>query len=245
MPNESALPADEKRDLFRVPVATRVQVNAAQGHWLGYSVDCSLGGLGVCVPVLVEIGTEMEVDIELSGSTSVALRGVVRHRRAIAIGPADEPGSAAAGEDEGCVAGLQFLSVPRAVERRLTEFISHHQRRLMPRVSTPVPFEYRLEGDRRTWEGEVQELSPGDAIFVGQGPHRPGARLQVRVEVGHQDYGFDACVVDSSTAEQSDSDYPAHTVRASFDEHEELTEERFRQAVRDLAIERVRSRRRD
>jgi len=235
----------ERRDLFRVPVAARVQVEAATGTWSLSSMDCSLGGLRVCPPANLVVGTEVEVKVELHGGHAVTLPAVVRHSRLyLPPGTKRKPGAT---EEEGCdgcpsIVGLQFLQVPGDAERRLSEFVSRHQRRLMPRVEARLPMEYCPEQRAYYLESFAREASPGDLVFETRKPHLPGERMKVRIRLGRRDFEFGSCVVASTSSEREEGRI-SHFVKASLDEGADVVESQFRKAVRELAIEMVSSRR--
>lgn len=231
----------ERRDVFRVPVATPVTIDSPFGSWSLYSMDCSIGGLRICPPKPLEVGAEVEVKLELGPGRAVTLPAVVRHCRPYVrqgprpIGP--DKGRLDAGRD-GCpsVAGLQFLRVPSDAQRQLSQFVGRHQRRLMPRVQAVVPVEYRSRGTRYFLEAFAKELSPGDAVLQARQPHWLGERLELKLRLSRQNFKFDACMVACETT-MDDDGTARHIAKASFDEPGALVEAQFRRAVRELAIE--------
>ncbi len=105
----------ERRDLFRVPVATPVTLSAPYGQRTLYSMDISTGGVRVCSPEPLQIGTEVELGVDLGGGQMVEAPGVVRHSRSFAtVGRA--PGLAHQTEGAGCPSqiGVQFLHLGHA-----------------------------------------------------------------------------------------------------------------------------------
>jgi hypothetical protein len=234
----------ERRDLYRVPVATRVVVGSPSGRLTLYSMDCSLGGLRICHPRPLEVGAEVDLEVELDPSTIVAIPAIVRHCRP--IGPDGRAATAfTSGERSGCpsFAGLQFAQVTADVERQLSQFLGRHQRRLMPRVHAVVPIEYRSHGHSRFVEGVARELSPGDIVLVVYERHVPGDRLELKLHLRRQDFSFQGCAITCSTTGEEEGPPLRHVVRASINEAGDAVEAQFRKAVRDLAIERVGSRR--
>ena len=229
----------ERRDLFRVPVATPVTVAAPGGKWALYSMDCSLGGMRVCPPELLAVGTEVELSVDLGPGRGVAIPAVVRHSH-----PYPEAGGALGacpkGGGDGCPSqvGLQFLQLPAPAERLLAQFVARHQRRLMPRVKTLLTVEYRCQRRRQLVEALVNEVSPGDVVLVAFEDHLPGDRLELRLRLGHRDYNFEGHAVSSKTEVVGD-DRARHLVKVSLDEGVDDAEARFRIAVRDLALEQL------
>jgi c-di-GMP-binding flagellar brake protein YcgR len=214
----------ERRDLFRLPVATHVSIETPQGTMSTYSMDCSLGGLRVCVPGSLEVGTQVKVNVDLGSHESVVVRAAVRHCRPL---------------EEHAIAGLQFLDLRPDVERRLSNFVGHHQRRLLPRVHAVVPVEYCPQNGRRFREGVASELSPGDVIFVAREAHLPGERMALQLRVSGKLYTFGASVVSSEDTVDDDEMSQRHLVRASLDDMSEMDQAQFRKAVRELALDRV------
>ena len=213
----------ERRDLFRLPVATRVRVETADGVWSTYCVDCSLGGLRVCTPGTLEVGSQVRLYVELGAGGSAELEAIVRHCRAVG---------------EHSIVGLQFQDLEPRAEQRLTHFVGDHQRRLLPRVAAPVPVDYGPFGSRHFREGVASELSPGDVTFVAREAHPPGERLELQLRVRRHEYRFAATVVSSEPAHDGDGDR-SKLVRASLDDVSPEVQAKFRQAVRELAIDRV------
>lgn len=235
----------ERRDLFRVPVAARVTVEAATGTWSLSSMDCSLGGMRVCPPAKLVVGTEVEVRVELHGGHTVTLPAVVRHSRLyLTPGASLKAGATEEGGCDGCpsIVGLQFLQVPGDAERRLADFVSRHQRRLMPRVEARLPLEYCPEQRAYYLETFANEVSPGDLVFETRKPHMPGERMKVRIRLGRRDFEFGSCVVACHSSPRDEGGL-SHFVKASLEEGGEAAESQFRKAVRELAIEKVSSRR--
>ena len=176
----------ERRDLFRVPVATRVTVAAAPDrHWDLFSMDFSPGGMRVCPPEALEIGTEVDLTIELGPGQVIAVPAVVRHSQPYG-GPGEAAGARRRADHDGCPSqvGLQFLNLPARAERQLAQFVAHHQRRLMPRVKTLLTVHYRCDSRPRFVEALGNEVSPGDLVFVAHEDHLPGDRLELKVRLG-------------------------------------------------------------
>jgi c-di-GMP-binding flagellar brake protein YcgR len=215
----------ERRDLFRLPVAARVSIETADGTWTTYCVDCSLGGLRVCAPGLLEVGSQVRLHLDLGAGESADLEAVVRHCR---------------GLGEHAIVGLQFQDLEPRAEQRLTHFVGDHQRRLLPRVAAPVPVDYGPYGSHPFREGVATELSPGDVTFVAREAHPPGERLGLQLRVSRHEYRFAATVVSSEPLHDGDDDR-SRLVRASLDELNREVQAQFRQAVRELAIDRVTS----
>ena len=226
----------ERRDLYRVPVAARVTVASPSGRLRLCSMDCSLGGLRICPPEPLLVGSEVEVGLELDPGTVVTITAVVRHCR-----PVDPVRSSAGERCDGCpsVAGLQFVGIPGDVERQLSQFLGRHQRRLMPRVQAVVPIEYRSHGRRPFVEAVARELSPGDVVLVVYERHVPGDRMELKFRIRRQEFSFQACAVASGTTGEGEGTPSRYVVKAALDEAGEAMEAQFRKAVRDLAIERV------
>jgi c-di-GMP-binding flagellar brake protein YcgR len=230
----------ERRDLFRVPVATRVTVSAPSGQWALYSMDCSLGGMRVCPPELLEVGAQVDLTVELSPGQVLVIPAVVRHSQPYA----GAGGGSAARPDRDCdgcpsQVGLQFLPLPAPAERHLAQFVAYHQRRLMPRVKTLLTVQYRCERRRQFVEALVNEVSPGDIVLVAHEEHLPGDRLELRLRLGSRDYNFEAHAVSCQTVEVGRDNSPRHLVKASLDDGGDVAETRYRIAVRDLALEQL------
>jgi len=234
----------ERRDLFRVPVATRVKVGLPSGNWALYSMDCSLGGLRICPPQPLAVGTEIEVTVELAGGNEVTLLAVVRHCR-----PYERPGRPSGARDRAgagvqlSMAGLQFVDLPADVERHLAQFVGYHQRRLMPRVQAVVPMEYRSHGHRQFIEAFAVEVSPGDVVFLAHEAHQPGDMVELKLRLGRQDYKFNSCALSCGLTTEDEGVARRHMVKASLEDGGDAREAPFRKAVRDLAVEKVSSRR--
>ncbi len=228
----------ERRDLFRVPVATRVTVAAAGGQWDLFSMDFSPAGLRVCPPEPLEVGTEVDLTIELGPGQVITVPAVVRHSQ-----PYGEPGDATGrrrpDDHDGCPSqvGFQFLNLPGRVERQLAQFVAHHQRRLMPRVKTLLTVEYRCQSRRQFVEALGNEVSPGDLVFVAHEDHLPGDRLELKVRLGPRNYSFEAHAVSCKTTVAGGDNRVRRLVVASLDECGDGAEVQFRAAVRDLALE--------
>jgi hypothetical protein len=229
----------ERRDLFRIPVAAPVTIHATSGHWSLFTMDCSLGGLCVCPPLPLAVATEVRVKLTLDGAM-VLLSAVVRHTRPV-DGGGDPNFSKLAGGAAPSVTGLQFVEVRGDTERQLSDFIGRHQRRLMPRVQAVVPLEYRSHGLKQFVEGRTHELSPGDIVFVVRQRHLPGDRVELKARLSRQEYIFNGSVVNSRDSD--DGGVPLHVVKVSLDDAGSVIEGQFRKAVRDLAIDRIGSRR--
>ena len=228
----------ERRDLFRVPVATRVTVAAPSGQWALYSMDFSPAGIRVCPPAALEIGTEVDLAVDLGHDQVLAIPAVVRHSQPYA-GAGGAPGACPPGSDGGCPnqVGLQFLRLPARAERQLAQFVAHHQRRLMPRVKARLTVEYRCEHRRQFVEALVTEVSPGDLVFVAREVHLPGDRLEFTLRLGPRTYHFEAHAVSYKSTVVGSDNHTRHVVVASLDESGDVAEARFRVAIRDLALE--------
>lgn len=238
----------ERRDLFRVPVAAKVTLAAASRTWELSSLDCSLGGMRVCPPANLAVGSQVEVKVELHNGHVLNLVAEVRHSHLFqplgaAAAKAPRLGPARVDSCDACptIVGLQFLSVPAESERRLGEFVSRHQRRLMPRTRARLPMEYCPEQRAYYLETFASEISPGDLVFETRKAHVPGERMKVRARLGRRDYEFGSYVVASHSFAR-DEGGTGHCVRVSLDEGSDAQESLFRKAVRDLAIERMGSR---
>ncbi|HTW08373.1 MAG TPA: PilZ domain-containing protein [Acidimicrobiales bacterium] len=226
----------ERRDLFRIPVATRVTIDLGTGRLSAYSVDCSVGGVCICPSQAIEVGREVDVVLTLGAGNEAAVRAVVRHCR-----PYAPPGRRTGGGPSGAqvsMVGLQFLDVPSDVERHLTQFVGYHQRRLMPRVNAVVPLEYRSHGRNRYVEAFSVEVSPGDVAFLAHELHQPGDAMDLKLRLNRQDYILRGCTL-SCTLSDEDGPAPRHVIRASLQDSGEAVEAAFRKAVRELAIERI------
>lgn len=234
----------ERRDLFRVPVAAPVTIGSTFGTWRAHTMDCSVGGLRACVPASLEVGTDLTVRLTLSSDYAVTLAAEVRHCRPYL--PAQgrlRPGQPVPGTTavSPSVMGAQFLDVHADVERRLSEFVSRHQRRLMPRVLARISMEYCPEGRGYYLEALGSEVSPGDIVFEARRAHVPGERLTVRARLGRREFESKACVLNCTSTTKEDGS-AMHQVRAALDEVEEVHESQFRKAVRELAIEKLANR---
>ncbi|HET9059338.1 MAG TPA: PilZ domain-containing protein [Acidimicrobiales bacterium] len=211
----------ERRDLFRVAVATDVALSCQGGSLPGLSLDFSVGGLRAAVPRPLPVGAEVKAEVALGGGRRATVPARVRHCRLGA--PA--------------VVGLQFERLAPDIERQLTQFVGTHQRRLMPRVRAVVPIEYRSHG-RNFLEAFATEVSPGDVVFSAHDSHRPGELVDVKIYLSHIEHSFGAHVL--SNEEQGEEDGPRkHVVRLSLGEAAPDVEARFRKAIRELAIERM------
>lgn len=229
----------ERRDLFRVPVATKVRLGTASGDMSLHSMDCSLGGLRICPPQPLEVGSEIEVQVELAGGTEVTLPAVVRHCHPYTK-PRGRPGpDRASAAMELSVVGLQFLRLPSDVERHLSQFVGYHQRRLMPRVQAVTPVEYRSHGHRQFLEAFAVEVSPGDAVFLAYDAHQPGDAIELKLRLRGQNYRFDACALSCDVTTEDEGVARRYVVRASFEDTGDAAEAQFRKAVRDLAVEKM------
>jgi hypothetical protein len=204
-------------------------------------MDCSLGGLRICPPQPLEVGTEVDVKVQLLGGAEVAARAIVRHCRPYGRGPREVQG-ASVSQSKLSNVGLQFLRLPSDVERHLTQFVGYHQRRLMPRVQAVTPVEYRSHGRRQFLEAFAVEVSPGDAVFLAYEAHEPGDPLEVKLRLGRQEYTFSACTLSCDLTTADEGVARRHMIRASFEDSGDAAEAPFRKAVRELAIEKVSSR---
>ena len=228
----------ERRDLFRVPVATPVVLTAPSGQHAIYSMDISTGGVRVCSPEPLQVGSEVDLSIELGEGQAVDVTSVVRHSRSYPAAGGD-PGLARLGGRDGCPSqvGLQFLHLAPRVERQLAQFVARHQRRLMPRVKTFLTAQYSCERRPLYVDAPVTEVSPGEIVLVAREAHLPGEPLGLRLRVGGRAYNLGARVVSCKTEAVGDGERTRHLVVASLAESEDSAEERFRIAVRDLALE--------
>ena len=232
----------ERRDLFRIPVATRVKIASGADDWSLFSVDCSLGGLRICPPEPLEVGTELDVQVQLVNGNEVTVRAVVRHCR-----PYGKPGPPTARDGKAesshlSIVGVEFLHPAGDVERRLSQFIGYHQRRLMPRVRAVTPLEYRSHGHRQFLEAFSTELSPGDAMFLSPEAHAPGDSMELKLRLRKKDYRFDACTLSCDLSPDEEGAPRRYVVRVFFADGGDAAEAQFRQAVRDLAVEKMASR---
>lgn len=229
----------ERREFFRAPVAVRLGVEAPGLSWSGRSLDLSQGGLRFCLPAAVEVGTELTVTVGLQAGRTVALAAVVRHSRPyFARKGRVKPGEPVPGTTDASpsVVGVQFLNVAYEAERRLNDFLSRHQRRLVPRLSARIWVEYCPEGRVYYLEALGSELSPGDLVFQTRKPYLPGARMKVKVHLGRKEFEMDATLIDCRTTVKDDGTFQ-HEVKASFDDCGPAQEPQFRKAVRDLVME--------
>jgi hypothetical protein len=229
----------ERREQFRVPVATVVVIASPAGTWSLSTTDCSVGGFGTCLPEPIEVGTEVQVRLSLDGGIAVTVPAVARYCR-----PARSPSGGAAAATSpparaACLAGFQFGMVHAEVERRLSQFVGRHQRRLMPRVQAGLLVEYRSHGRAYFIEALATELSPGDVVIAVRESHVPGDHLDLKFRVGRQTFEFSARAVACYNSDDSGATV-AHVVRASFGDASDVVETQFRKAVRDLAIEQTR-----
>ena len=240
----------ERRDLFRVPVAANTSVALPGGTYPTATMDLSLGGARICLPQVLAVGTPVELQIELLRGQVAQLGAEARHCCPIAPLPAGgssprgrradgarQPGPGHA-QAPMSIVGFAFIGVPPEAERRLSDFLARHQRRLMPRVTRRLPMEYRPEERSFYYEAFATEISPGDMIFGARKPHLPGERVGVRVRLGRSDFEFAGRVV-AYRASADDEGAVAHIVRVSFAETGDVLEAKFRKAVRDLAIDSV------
>lgn len=211
----------ERRDLFRVGVATEVALSFDQGSLPGLTLDCSVGGLRAAVPRPLPVGAEVQADLLLGSGRRACVTARVRHCRSGA--PA--------------VVGLQFERLTSDVERQLSQFVGLHQRRLMPRVRAVVPVEYSSHG-RPFLESFASEVSPGDVVFSAHDSHRPGELVELKIYLSHLEHAFRAYVL-SSEATGEEGAPQRYQVRLSLGEASADTEARLRKAVRELAIERM------
>jgi c-di-GMP-binding flagellar brake protein YcgR len=232
----------ERRELFRIPVATRVKVGSECGEWSLHSLDCSLGGVRICLPQPLVVGTDVELTVELSERYEVTVQAVVRHCRPYQMPRAAKPAAGSADVQHLNVVGLEFQSMPHDVERHLSQFVGYHQRRLMPRVHAVTPIEYRSHGHRQFLEAFAVEVSPGDAVFIAYEAHSPGDAMELKLRLGRQDYKFNACTLSCELAPEEEGVARRHIIRASLEDSGDSSEAPFRKAVRDLAVEKVTSR---
>jgi c-di-GMP-binding flagellar brake protein YcgR len=232
----------ERRDLFRIPVATLVKVGSTAGEWTLHSLDCSLGGLRICPPQPLDVGTELDVKVELAAHTEVTVRAIVRHCHPYGRG-AHENRASLDRDDNLSMVGLQFLGLPSDVERHLTQFVGYHQRRLMPRVQAVTPIEYRSHGRPQFLEAFAVEVSPGDVVFLAYEAHQPGDCLELKLRIGRQDYKFNACTLSCDLTTGDEGVARRHIIRASLEDGGDAAEAQFRKAVRELAIEKVSAKR--
>ena len=223
----------DRRKNFRVPVATGIVVTAPPRRWSLDTMDCSLGGFRACLPAPLDLGTEVQVALELDAGIVVALSAVVRHCRPALSAPVGaSPALATGGESGASITGFQFGEVHADAERRLSQFVGRHQRRLVPRVQAGVLVEYRSHGRAYFIEALASELSPGDIVLAVRENHMPGDHLDLKFRVGHQTFEFSARAVACYN-----SDEAIHVVRASLGDASDLVEGQFRKVVRDLAME--------
>ncbi|MGH9107150.1 MAG: PilZ domain-containing protein [Acidimicrobiales bacterium] len=238
----------ERRDAFRIAVATPVTISSPAGEWLLHSMDCSIGGLRICLPRPLQVGAEVEAKLVLEHDNEVCLHAVVRHCHPYqdhegsggrsGTAPTSGPGP------QMSIVGLQFLGASGEVERHLSNFVGYHQRRLMPRVRAVVPVEYRSHGRSSFLDAFAVEISPGDALVLAPERHLPGDAMELGVRLGRQGYKFNCCVLSCASYPEEEGQGSRRVTRVSFQVGEETAEAQFRRAVRELAIEKVGSRRR-
>jgi c-di-GMP-binding flagellar brake protein YcgR len=228
----------ERRDLFRVPVATPVTLTTPSGQHAAYSMDISTGGVRVCSPEPFQVGAEVDLSIDLGGDQVVVSAGVVRHSEAFAgTGSAQAPPRPGGHDVCPSQVGFQFTHLTSRAERQLAQFVARHQRRLMPRVKTFLTAQYSCERRPLFVDAPVTEVSPGEIVLVAREAHLPGEPLGLRLRVGGRAYSFGARVVSYKSELMDDGERIRHLVVASLPEGEDIAEERFRIAVRDLALE--------
>ena len=232
----------ERRDLFRIPVATRVKIASDAADWSLYSLDCSLGGLRICPPQPLDVGTELDVQVQLANGNHVTVRAVVRHCRPYGKAEVAGTGGGSAESSHLSIVGLQFQHLTGELERHLSQFVGYHQRRLMPRVQAVTPVEYRSHGHRQFLEAFSIELSPGDVVFLSPEAHAPGDNMELKLRVRRQDYRFDACALSCDLSPTEEGAPRRYVIRAFFADSGDAAEAQFRKAVRDLAVEKVASR---
>jgi c-di-GMP-binding flagellar brake protein YcgR len=230
----------ERRDLFRVPVATKVKISSESGELSLHSMDCSLGGLRICPSKPLDVGMEVDVSVELAGHTEVMVRAIVRHCRPYGRGAQQVRGPSVS-ESNLSIVGLQFLRLPSDVERHLTQFVGYHQRRLMPRVQAVTPVEYRSHGRSQFLEAFAVEVSPGDVVFLAYEAHQPGDSIELKLRLGRHDYKFNACTLSCDLTTEDEGVARRHIIRASLEDAGDAVEAPFRKAVRELAIEKLSS----
>jgi hypothetical protein len=107
----------------------------------------------------------------------------------------------------------------------------------MPRVKTFLTAQYSCELRPLFVDAPITEVSPGEIVLVAREAHLPGEPLGLRLRVGGCAYNFSARVVSCKTEAVGDGERTRHLVVASLAEGEDVAEERFRIAVRDLALE--------
>ncbi len=243
----------ERRTLFRVAVSTDVGMGLGEGRrWSVRSLDVSVGGMRVCLPDALEVGQEVALEPVLLNGAVVEALAVVRHCRPY-LAQTVEVGSRPPGafgtrrpspptppSPKSCnyTAGLEFVALTGDAERRLTQFVGHHQRRLMPCVHAVTALEYRSPG-RSFVEAFGTDVSPGDLVFKAYEGHVPGEELELRVRLGRQLHHFRTSVLASELVPEEGGAPRRYRVRVSLDVYRGQDEAQFRQAVKELAIERL------
>lgn len=220
----------DKRELARVAVAVPVSVWASAQVASSHTLDCSPGGARSYLPWPVEVGAKAVLELELGGGEALRAGGVVRHCSAVDCPPAGEGR---------WVAGFEWASLPPAGRRKLSHFLAQQERRLMPRVKSLTPVEYRAHGREGFAEALASELSPGDLVLSAYEAHSPGDPLEVRIRLRKQEFAFGGRVVACSPVAEPGRAPVRYSVRVCLD----LAgpEEQFREAVRGLALGRLAS----
>ena len=217
----------ERRELFRVLVAAPVSVWAEQGSCSAHSLDCSAGGVRVYLPWPVGKGAEAVVELELSPGERLRAVAAARHCSRDLDGP--------------WVTGFEFVSLPPAGRRQLSQFLVRQERRLMPRVKSFTLVECRSHGRAAFTEGLASELSPGAVVLDLYEAHAPGDAMEVKLQLRRQSFGFSGRVV-ACTAVADGSHKPVrHRVTVCLEAPGDPQEEQVREALRDLALENLAS----
>jgi len=227
----------ERRDLFRVPVSTRVTLPLDGEDLVVYSVDCSIGGMRICPPKAVQMGAELDLRVELGAQKEVALRGVVRHCKPF-TGPRGT-GRLVLPGDQPMSVGLQFVDLRGDLERQLSYFVGHHQRRLMPKVAAVLPADYRSHGHRQFLEVFTKELSPGDVVLNSPEPHLPGDYIELRLRARREAFSFNGRALSCDLAPGRHGSPPRYLVRVFLEDSGDAAGAGFRKVVRELAVEKT------
>ncbi len=217
----------ERRELFRVLVAVPMSVSTGTMKCSVHSIDCSSGGARAYLPAPVDVGSQVVVELGIGDDGPLKAETTVRHCRKV--------------KEELWVAGFEFLNLPAGADRRLSQFLALQERRLMPRVSSVTLVEYRSHGRPVFREGLANELTPGSLVLGLHEEHLPGDLVEVNVRLRRQSFAFSGRVVASSPVLDDNQVVVRHKVTVCLDQQVRATEDEFRRAVRDLALEKLAS----
>jgi uncharacterized protein (TIGR02266 family) len=118
----------EKRRTLRVPVAFRVKVDTARGRFNGVGRDLSEGGMGVYLPKLPPLGSQVEMEFVLSeGADAIRVSGEVSYH---------QRGSGGATSDW---MGVRFVRMDTASHEAIRRFVSSHMGMPPPAGPPPLP----------------------------------------------------------------------------------------------------------